>query len=426
MNVRVETGGRASIPHPTARLLGSKTGIVRKLLHYLPDRSDPDVFYSTAIESDLSEVAGIDQPGALEAGGTAVDLLGARLRTLGEAAERYCLYFPDRDGLVEASHAELRDAGRDVIPFEYVDVFDHDRVAEVGLRRVTPTMALAWQAGSDLLTGEEVLVPTQQVWLPRIDGRDRWYPTTSNGSACAPSMAGALVGAITERIERDAVMRTWYRQLTPRSVAVDPEGGLGRLVSSRFETDHRRVRFLRFESPVDVPVAGCVAFDRRDRAPKFVIGGAADPSISRALRGALLETAQSWAYLKDLVVRERDRSIDPDGILNLEDNLLYYAFPERFSDVSFLIDGPAASLGEPVGGDRPPTDRLATLLAALERADLTPIAVDVTTRDIRQVGLHVARVVIPELLDLALPSLPPVGHPALAGHQLSRKPHPYP
>lgn len=426
MNLRLETGDDPPIAHPINRLLGSKTGIVRTLLHYLPDRSDPAVYYTTAVESDVATLAGIQTAGSLEAGGTALTLSDSRLRTLGEAAERYCLHFPDSSAMVTARYRDLDRSTRPVVGFEYLDVFDPERLEHIGLDRITPNSDLAWQVGTDLLTGDEVLVPAQLVWLTISGSVSRWYPTTSNGTACAPSLEAALVGAITERIERDAVMRTWYRQLTPTQIRLDPDCSLADLVSSRFETAHRDVHFIEFESPVDVPVIGCVAVDRRDRPPRFTIAGDADLAVDRAMKGALVETAQSWAYLKDLVANERDRHLDPDHIYSLEENLLYYALPEQSEDVAFLLDGERTHPPPLTDVPEDPSSVLGRLLEVLDRAELTPIAIDVTTRDISEVGLHVVRVVIPELLDLALPSLPPVSHPALVGHRLTTKPHPYP
>lgn len=429
MNLDLDIGQRPELPFPVTRLLGSKTGIVRMLLHYLPDRADPAVFYTTSVETDIAAIRGTDAVGSLDAGGTGLTLLDSRLRALGEAAERYCLYFPDTDRLVDASHSSLARGGATAVPFEYLDVFGPEGLDRAGLAAVDRDSELRWQAGIDLLSGERVLVPAQWVWLAdAVAAGTRWYPTTSNGTACAPTLAGALVGAITERIERDAIMRTWYRQRSPKQVRLPPDDTLARLAADRFETDFRQVRFLSIESPVDVAVGGCVAVDERDRAPKFVIGGDAALSGREALRGALLETAQSWAYIKDLLTSEAGRSIDPKRIFDLEANLLHYSKPAQFDDVQPLLAGPITGIGS-LGGDEGAMDEsteLGHLLARLDQAGMTPIAVDVTTRDIEQVGWRVARVVIPELLDLSLPSLPPSRHPALVDHDLTEKPHPYP
>lgn len=429
MKLRIATDESPPIPTAAARLLGSKTGIIRTLIHYLPDRSDPSVFYTTAVESDITTVGAVSEAGSLDAGGTALEHEASVMRAIGEAAERYCLYFPDPDAFVDASHDELVRSDHAVVPFETIDVFDPDRCDAVGLGTVAPDTDLRWYHGVNLLTGDEVLVPAQQVWLSdEAIGTTRWYPTTSNGTACADTLAGALIGAITERIERDAVMRLWYKQRTPEQFELAPESPIASLARDRFETAHRRIRFLDLGGPTGVPVVGCVAVDSRQRAPKFVIGGDADLSLTAAMRGALVETAQSWAYLKDLIAQGRDRSIDAEHIYNLEDNLLHYAVPDRFPAVDFLLGGEVVS--RPSEGSQHSADsdstRLGRLLGALERAGATPIAVDVTTRDIADVGLRVARVVIPELVDLSLPSLPPVGHRALAGHAITDKPHPYP
>jgi ribosomal protein S12 methylthiotransferase accessory factor YcaO len=69
---------------------------------------------------------------------------------------------------------------------------------------------------------------------------------------------------------------------------------------------------------------------------------------------------------------------------------------------------------------------LAHCLDALADAGCTPIAFDLTTRDVRDVGLAVTRVFVPELVPLTLPFALPSNHPAFDGQELTDQPHPFP
>ena len=86
MNIGLTVDDRSPIPHPMNRLLGSKTGIVRTLQHYLPDRSDPRVYYTTAVEPDMARLTSVPEAGSLDAGGTGFAMRESRLRAIGEAA----------------------------------------------------------------------------------------------------------------------------------------------------------------------------------------------------------------------------------------------------------------------------------------------------------------------------------------------------
>lgn len=427
MDARVTLPESGLLPPRVRRLLGGRCGIVTGLLQYLPDRTDPAVFYSTGIETDVGRLAGTDAAG-LEAGGTGLECATSLLCTLGEAAERYCLYFPDRDVIVEGSHAEVG-ARHATVDFEYIDVYDPERRARMGLNPLTPETPIHWQPTRNLLTGETVFVPAEWIWLGAIDpATERSLPTTSSGCACGPSRAMAALGALEEYIERDAIMRTWYQLRAPRPTALPPDAETASIVDDRLDADRLDCRFFEIDGPTGFPTVGCAMVETRERAPKFAVGGAHALDRHDAYLGAFLEVAQTWVYLKDLVLREPEADIDPEHIYNLEDNLRYYAQPDRFDAVEFLIerDPPTAP---PALGRRPGMTPAAALHAHLDRfaaEGFTPLAVDVTTRDVRSVGFSVVRVVVPELVGLSLPSLPPVRHPDFAEEPLTGRPHPYP
>lgn len=414
------------IPPNARRLLGNQTGIISNLLGYLPDRGDPGIFYATAVDPDLSHLVE-NAGGSLDAGGTGLTLEEALVRTIAEVAERYCLYFPDRTRLITASYQEL--VGEwDVVDFEYLAPFAPSQCEQAGINPLSRSSTIDWQPMTNLLTGEETLVPADRIWLAdRSSDHTPHYPTTSNGTACGSSPASALVNAFYEYIERDAVMRTWFTRNQPRLIDLEQAPHVQDIVDRRFRTDYRSYRFFEIDSVTGIPVVGCAAINSRDQAPKFVMGGACSLDPQAAYTGALEETAQTWVYLKELLVRkDTPRRVDPERIFNLRDNLLYYAQPDHFPAVKFLVeDRPnhTPSIGNPPAD---PTSVLDELLNYCRDTRITPLAVDVTTRDIHDVGYTVTKVVIPELVDLVLPSMPPGSHPAFHGTPLATKAHPYP
>ena len=427
MHGRVLPESDHAIPQRARCLLGNRTGVVASLLNYLPDRGDPTAFYSTAVESDVGWLADTDA-GSLDAGGASLRFSGSVMSALGEAMERYSLYFPDGAELTRASHRELSRARQGVVEFDYLDVHEPSQLRRAGLEPLARDDVIDWQPARNVLTGDDVYVPAELVWMGLADGGNRsYFPTTSNGCACGDTPAMALLAALAECVERDAIMRAWYEQADTRAISVVGRPDL-EATGRRLETHTLGMHWFEVESAIDVPVVGCGAVDTRDRAPKFALGGASSVDRTRAYTGAAVEAAQTMVYLKELVAEGyRADDVDLDEIFGLRDNLLYYARPENFAEVSFLLgEGSGVT---PTIDDRP-TDgvesRLRSYLSMFREADLTPLAVDLTPRDVRELGYTVVRAIVPELVGLTLPSLPPVNHPAFSDGIATRRPHPYP
>lgn len=98
----------------------------------------------------------------------------------------------------------------------------------------------------------------------------------------------------------------------------------------------------------------------------------------------------------------RHTSPDPDRIETFEQHLLYYAQPEH-AELAAFLDGsterrPTRSVPALEGAT--PRSQIDAVLRRLARHGLSAYAVDVTSPDVRSLGLSVARVIVPELCAL--------------------------
>ena len=91
-----------------------------------------------------------------------------------------------------------------------------------------------------------------------------------------------------------------------------------------------------------------------------------------------------------------------DAIETFDDHMLFYAEPGNAERASFL-DGSAAERPTeavaPLEGSTP-LSQIQSVLSRLARRRVSAYAVDVTSPDVRSLGLSVARVVVPELCAL--------------------------
>ncbi|HET7788575.1 MAG TPA: YcaO-like family protein [Myxococcales bacterium] len=204
----------------------------------------------------------------------------ARATALSEAAELWAAERVRQADLVYGSLRELPGAWA-----------PRERVAP---RLWSPRTRIAWVRARELFSGAEVLVPAQVVHcLPRGGPplgplSMRW---TSNGMGAHPLRERALRHALLELIERDQLARALSRGWTPRAIAAR------KLDASRLPL-WRRLRAAGFEAHVfdlsgALAVAGAILVDLEDGPVPVTAGYACRLTPEEAVRGALLEAAQS-------------------------------------------------------------------------------------------------------------------------------------
>lgn len=153
---------------------------------------------------------------------------------------------------------------------------------------------VAWRRGRELSTGREVLVPAQAVHCPPRGAPGlgpaamRW---TTNGMGAHPRRSRALRHALLEAIERDQLARALPRGWTPGAIAA-------RKLEVSTLPLWRRLREAKLEAHVFdlsgvLPVAGAVLVDLEEGPVPVTAGYACGLRPLEAVRGAILEAAQS-------------------------------------------------------------------------------------------------------------------------------------
>ncbi|ELY66202.1 YcaO-like family protein [Natronococcus jeotgali] len=334
--------------------------------------SFPAPYYlaTTADTSGFSDVSAANQ-----AAGVDPDWNAALMKAVGEGLERYCAgVYRDAD-FVHASEADLE---RAVSPTDLVrpdDAPDYD-----------PGAKRRWVEGETLRTGEGIYLPAAAVQFPQPG--EALVPAITTGLGLGSSTVDALLSGLTEVLERDATMLSWYSTFEPLGLAVESETFAA--LERRAASEGLDVTALLVTQDVDVPVVAAAVHRGSEGGeaewPAFAAGSAAGLDATEAATAALAEALQNWMELRGLGPDEAESASAAIGE--------YASFPEparAFVDVERTV--PAAS----VGPDPAPTGRDA-LEAILERtndAGLEPHAARLTTRDVAGLGFETVRVVVP-------------------------------
>jgi len=254
---------------------------------------------------------------------------------------------------------------------------------------------------ADLASGRPTLVPFDFVY---DDGSAAAiYRANSNGAACHGSARQALVNAIYEVVERDALMSTWLHRLSaPRLVSErlrsDPWDVRATLGKLDFQLEH-------IDVTVDTRIPVWLAVLRDHRNPAlFLINMVACLDPERRLRKLYRELASSpTRTCRSGALRDRkDARPGPGQREDVRRSPRLLPVARAQSRGRILTASPQVSV-TPLDAhdDAPSADReLDVLLQRLTAGGFRVLAVDCTSPLLASVGLKAVKVLIPGLVPL--------------------------
>jgi ribosomal protein S12 methylthiotransferase accessory factor YcaO len=199
-----------------------------------------------------------------------------------EFVERLAARLSPRDVLAKASYAEVETEARDPLLFCLSPEGGFD-----------PGRTIEWCWGYSLTRAEPVLVPANLVFFPYgsecEDMAIAW--TDSNGLASGNNLEEAILHAVLEVVERDAIIIAEYNRLPLTEIRRDSLPAGFRQMLADLES---KGFFCSFSAiPTDIPIPVVSAFLRKLDEPSFcsvAFGCHLDPSL--ALSRSLTEAVQ--------------------------------------------------------------------------------------------------------------------------------------
>lgn len=415
------------------------------LLHHPCSWFLPNGLHQTTCESRnlLNLGTNID---TVSGSSVSLSLQGSIGATLGEFCERYCLSYEDGNRLIIGSYQELaEEQGRPALHPDHVRLYADWQHAQPGFpyERLTTHDRIAWVPGTDLLTGTELLVPAFLVFLPHdahYDQNRSFIQYTSTGAAAGQDLARATQGGFLECAERHAFCSFWYCQerylpevptyaadVVLRAFPGNPT------IRQLFAND--RVRFKIFDLSAFTPVETMMVFMFYTYKGRqmYSLGSASRFTKEEALIKAALECYQGVDYGVQLERKFKDWTTNPDDFSNI-DNFnkhfaLYNRFPEFFEQVPLLRAALDPATTHPSLAPSDPATKMHSMQDA-DRAGLPHlIRVEMTTQDVRDLGMRVVRVLTPGWAYLTGAHVTPfLGAEVFADRQelYTVLPHPFP
>lgn len=373
---------------------------------------------------------------SISAGGKGFKLPASFLSDLGESIERISgvfAFFKEELEVYAGSYSSLQKAGQNAIAPEELPLFADEQYAAPNFffQPFTPDTEFGWVKGHRLISQEDIWIPLQLMLFFSISSvkEPRIGYSSSSGMASHIDEALAIIAGVTELVERDALMLSWYADIPLRRVEVDRP-----LSSKKANKSLEHIKSLSGDVSFwlhDVGFPEFPSISATQLVPyykKFAYhtGSAAGLDGEETFFQALLEYGQSEMQLKCAMLSPQwqlMRSIEaifgapPDKpvseIRTFLETIGYYGHAEHAGRLKdFFCSDDVVLLSElPQTKFKHSEEQLEYLKEVLHKYDIDPIIIDCTHRQMKH--MKVVKVFIPELVQHHTSAYPYLGHPRI-------------
>ncbi|MFW9940482.1 MAG: YcaO-like family protein [Candidatus Thorarchaeota archaeon] len=383
------------------RFVSYKTGIIKAILEQPIEQDDPYIFSFGTVMNDTSRFS--KHKCSVRNGGAGLTREKALLATIGEAIERYCSSFYNRENLIFGSYIEHENYA--VHPNNFILFSDKQYYQEnFPFKPFTAISKIYWTWGYSLIYNKPKLVPACFTYLPYGYTKEETFlgPSISTGLSCGNSLEEAILTGIYECIERDAFTIMWLNKLSMPVVKIDEnKNQIGKIIHDKFVISNIDYYVCDITSDIGIPTFYVLAIGNSSDGMLACVGSATRLNSEDAILKALVESAQGRPYLR-YVLRKDPNWTCGENFCNLrsfdDHGRLYSSMPELIPKLLFIKQPASRLLRElPNLSSSKIVDDIKFCLKKLSGMGLDVIVIDLTTRDVKEVGFSVVRVIIPGL-----------------------------
>jgi ribosomal protein S12 methylthiotransferase accessory factor len=333
-------------------------------------------------------------------------------KAIGEAIERYCSANYWREGY---PIIDYKSASFPCIKPEDFTLYTAKQYGQPGFPFVPfdGKTRVRWVPALNLHTEETASVPAAMVFLgytpDKQVGEQNIAPQISTGLSCHTNPKSAALAAICEVIERDAVAITWQARLSRPTIRLTTLSPRNQDLVERLKRPGTSISLLLLAMDHPVPVIFAIMTSQLPEAPAMLVAAAAHLDPEQAVQKSLEELAQIWSFAQRIKVA-RPKFLPDKGWANVMDPTSHAAVYFDHANVH-LAEFLFASNDQIAFGDiknlstQNPSRDLRLVVEKIHDMKWTILVADVTSDDIRDLGLFVLRAVIPGF------------HPLFMGHR---------
>lgn len=352
------------------------------------------------------------KPDTIEANSNLLSISGAGLshieakeKCLGEAIERYCWYYAGY--WAERIHTSFNKIKEKAIPPENYALFSNAQYAKKGFPFIPfrENTHLDWVKGVRFEDQKPLYVPSQ-FCFPIKNGKSRICYYTTTGLACSDNYFKAIYTSICEVIERDAFMLMWLNKMKPQLIEIKwRESSRIKTIIEFLKISRYRCLIFRLKNEINIPVFMTMMVNKEKGSPYVALGMACDLDVAKAIRKSLLESLHNlnfllWAQHNNISIKWKEGKTT---LKNFDDHALLYANPQMNRRLSFILNAPHSKeniISHDLEEDFDYKEVSHKLMDRIAENGYQVVTVDLTPHEVKNMGLHVIKALIPGFIDL--------------------------
>ncbi len=254
----------------------------------------------------------------------------AKVKATGEAIERYSLEDRKQSPQIIGSFTELTKKGHNLI---------NPRKFQREIKEEDRHRKLKWSYGIDLTNNQEILVPSQLIYIPYYS--DFQEPLirnpTSTGAAFGTDKTTAIERGILEVIERDSFLRWWTSNQKLRKIEGSSE--IIKELRKYFNRYLLDVNFFDITQEMGIPTVATILVDRTTQGPYFSTGLKSAYSQQGAMIGSLMEAQQVREYNRFQMLKgEIPKINDPRKVMDSTTRTGFWAYRNKKNNFERIIE----------------------------------------------------------------------------------------
>ncbi|MCK4785713.1 MAG: YcaO-like family protein [Desulfobacteraceae bacterium] len=380
------------------QLVGWRSGIVKEVYESPHLEGEPKIYNYACRTCDLSRLG--REGTSMTCGGAGFFPDEAMLACLGEAVERYCCQFYKEEDLLLSTYDDICEQA--INPLS-IAIFSNEQYLSPSFpfSPLTCKTPVWWVEAHSLTKQHYRYVPACIVYMPyRIrDPEPPITPAISTGLSCDCSFEQAAMKGLCEVVERDAFTITWLKRV-PTTELIDIPAD----IKETFNYGLIEYHAYDLTSDSGIPVYLVLSRGNSDFGELTTVGVAASLEPVEALRKAFLENAQGRLCLRALKRERPDWTISENfmNVLTFDDHAMVLTTkPELLDRLDFLgAKGKRTFNANPEQRFSDVRMTLSMCVQRLASIGLEVFVKDLTTEDVKSLGLHVVRIIVPGMQPL--------------------------
>jgi ribosomal protein S12 methylthiotransferase accessory factor len=270
------------------------------------------------------------------------------------------------------------------------------------LNRPSKTESIRWVHGVSLHDGEPILVPVVMVYSHAgwRGPHERFWLPISTGCAAHTTYKDAVLSGVCEVVERDAISLVWLQRLTLPHIVIDEPGPAAAPYWNLYRQSSADIDYHFFNATTDIglPTVYGIQISRYHPYARTLVACATALTFDKAIAKII----KDFVAFKRAFVVNRSLPHETAAFTGLLDGATYMARPEQAHAFDFLLQSSRYLSLRDLSSEERPLQTLPQILQHLSSLKMQAIAVDLTTDEALRAGLHIVRVLIPELQPLSL------------------------